>query len=194
MGVLDHWAAHAYGRCMWLCQCACAWVFSRRQLQLDVSLKLRMLAHPNLPPLRTTPPRPLAVYTAANISGGHLNPAVTQSTLLCGFYPVIHSVLYIILQIVGGIFGSLLAAGLLPHAPVAMGPGGPGCFEPYISEDLANTKALTAAQLFGWEVRHPRREGRCLMCQIMVYPLLSPCLLTYFLRHAPPTSSLTTRW
>ena len=75
-----------------------------------------------------------------------------------------------------------------------MGPGGPGCFEPYISEDLANTKALTAAQLFGWEVRHPRREGRCLMCQIMVYPLLSPCLLTYFLRHAPPTSSLTTRW
>lgn len=29
-----------------------------------------------------------AVYTAANISGGHLNPAVTVSTLACGFYPV----------------------------------------------------------------------------------------------------------
>jgi glycerol uptake facilitator-like aquaporin len=29
-----------------------------------------------------------AVYTAANISGGHLNPAVTFSTLACGFYPV----------------------------------------------------------------------------------------------------------
>jgi glycerol uptake facilitator-like aquaporin len=24
------------------------------------------------------------IYTAANISGGHLNPAVTMSTLLCG--------------------------------------------------------------------------------------------------------------
>ena len=41
----------------------------------------------------------LAVYTAANISGGHLNPAVTFSTLACGFYPVIHSVLYMILQV-----------------------------------------------------------------------------------------------
>jgi hypothetical protein len=30
----------------------------------------------------------LAVYSAANISGGHLNPAVTFSTLVCGFYPV----------------------------------------------------------------------------------------------------------
>jgi glycerol uptake facilitator-like aquaporin len=29
-----------------------------------------------------------AVYSAANISGGHLNPAVTFSTLICGFYPV----------------------------------------------------------------------------------------------------------
>lgn len=28
------------------------------------------------------------VYSAANISGGHLNPAVTVSTLACGFYPV----------------------------------------------------------------------------------------------------------
>lgn len=42
---------------------------------------------------------PLAVYTAANISGGHLNPAVTISTLLCGFYPLMHSILYIILQV-----------------------------------------------------------------------------------------------
>lgn len=29
---------------------------------------------------------PLSVYMAANISGGHLNPAVTMSTLMCGFY------------------------------------------------------------------------------------------------------------
>jgi aquaporin TIP len=38
-----------------------------------------------------------AIYTAANISGGHLNPAVTISALLCGFYPLFHSILYIIL-------------------------------------------------------------------------------------------------
>lgn len=39
------------------------------------------------------------IYAAANISGGHLNPAVTISTLLCGFYPVLHSVLYVALQV-----------------------------------------------------------------------------------------------
>jgi glycerol uptake facilitator-like aquaporin len=39
------------------------------------------------------------IYTAANISGGHLNPAVTFSTLICGFYPLLHSLLYIALQV-----------------------------------------------------------------------------------------------
>ena len=68
------------------------------------------------------------IYTAANISGGHLNPAVTFSTLLCGFYPLFHSVLYIILQIVGSIFGSLFAAALIPGVSVGMGDKGPGCF------------------------------------------------------------------
>ena len=32
------------------------------------------------------------IYVAANISGGHLNPAVSFSTAVCGFYPVIHTV------------------------------------------------------------------------------------------------------
>jgi len=36
-------------------------------------------------------------------AGGHLNPAVTISTLLCGFYPVLHSILYIILQVGGAL-------------------------------------------------------------------------------------------
>eukprot|EP00775_Hariotina_reticulata_P007751 gene7751-7950_t len=89
----------------------------------------------------------IMIYTAANISGGHLNPAVTISTLMCGFYPVLHSVLYICLQILGAIFGSLLAAALLPGKHVGMGNGGPGCFdETTIHADL------TRDQLFGWEV------------------------------------------
>ena len=33
------------------------------------------------------------IYTAANISGGHLHPAGTMSTLLSGFSPVLHAVL-----------------------------------------------------------------------------------------------------
>lgn len=89
------------------------------------------------------------IYVAANISGGHLNPSVTLSTVFCGFYPVLHAVLYIILQIAGGIFGSLLAVGLLPGTKIGMGKGGPGCFE--ISPE--NEKAgLTRGMVFGWEV------------------------------------------
>jgi hypothetical protein len=53
-------------------------------------------------------------------------------------------------QILGGICGSLLAAGLLPKTKLGMGPKGPGCFEPTIDESGAG---LTSGQLFGWEVR-----------------------------------------
>jgi len=51
-----------------------------------------------------------------------------MSVLLCGFYPVLHSMLYIALQIAGGIVGSLLAAGLMPGVSIGMGEKGPGCF------------------------------------------------------------------
>ncbi|WIA41373.1 hypothetical protein OEZ86_004965 [Tetradesmus obliquus] len=89
----------------------------------------------------------ICIYMAANISGGHLNPAVTMSTLLCGFYPLLHSMLYIALQIVGAIFGSLLAAALVPEAHIGMGNGGPGCFDPTTID-----QTITRSQLFGWEV------------------------------------------
>lgn len=69
---------------------------------------------------------------------------------MCGFYPLLHSGLYIILQIAGGIFGSLLAAALLPNVSIGMGSKGPGCFEPALAEDGA--KSITRGQLFGWEV------------------------------------------
>ncbi|KAF6256244.1 aquaporin-like protein [Scenedesmus sp. NREL 46B-D3] len=89
------------------------------------------------------------VYSAANISGGHLNPAVTVSTLACGFYPVLHSILYVILQFSGAIFGALLVAGLVPGVYVGMGDGAPGCFD-----DTVIGKGLTHSQLFGWEPGH----------------------------------------
>jgi hypothetical protein len=39
------------------------------------------------------------VCVCSVFAGGHLNPAVTFSCLLCGFYPVLHSILYIALQV-----------------------------------------------------------------------------------------------
>jgi len=83
------------------------------------------------------------VYTAANISGGHLNPAVSISTCICGFYPVLHTVIYVVLQIVGAIIGALVTAFLVPGAEVQMGDGGPGCFSP--------KGGVTGEQVMWWE-------------------------------------------
>jgi glycerol uptake facilitator-like aquaporin len=60
------------------------------------------------------------VYAAANISGGHLNPVVTCSTLLAGFYPLLHSLTYIALQICGGMVGALLVVGLMPQTYIGI--------------------------------------------------------------------------
>lgn len=49
-----------------------------------------------------------AVYITANVSGGHLNPAVTFATCLTGHTSWAKGGLYVIAQIFGGIFGSLL--------------------------------------------------------------------------------------
>lgn len=84
------------------------------------------------------------VYLAANISGGHLNPAVTLSTFICGFYPALHSILYIVIQIAGACFGAMISGGLTSKA---FGAGaGPGCFDGSVVDP-----ALSDAQLFGWE-------------------------------------------
>ena len=86
------------------------------------------------------------VYTAANISGGHLNPAVSVSTCICGFFPVVHTVIYVVLQIVGAILGALVTAFLVPEAEVQMGDGGPGCFD---RSTLGG--GVTDVQVMWWE-------------------------------------------
>jgi glycerol uptake facilitator-like aquaporin len=88
------------------------------------------------------------IYTAANISGGHLNPAVTLSTFFCGFYPLAHTLLYVALQIIGAIFGALILAGLVPGASIAMGDGGPGCFD----RTTTVGGGVTNGQIFAWEL------------------------------------------
>ena len=55
-----------------------------------------------------------AVYITANVSGGHLNPAVTFATCLTGHTSWNRGGLYMIAQVLGGIFGSLM--GVRPAA------------------------------------------------------------------------------
>mmetsp|Transcript_38286 Transcript_38286/g.123159 ORF Transcript_38286/g.123159 Transcript_38286/m.123159 type:complete len:341 (-) Transcript_38286:229-1251(-) len=87
------------------------------------------------------------IYTAANISGGHLNPAVTLSIFACGFFPLTHTLLYVALQVGGAILGAYVTSTLVPGASVGMGDGGPGCFDRTVVGD-----GITDGNIFGWEL------------------------------------------
>ncbi|KAK9822545.1 hypothetical protein WJX74_003389 [Apatococcus lobatus] len=86
----------------------------------------------------------ILVYATANVSGGHLNPAVTLATCLTGHTSWSKGGLYCLAQLLGAIFGALIETGLLPTAVVGGGTG-PGCF--------THTKGvpITTSQLFWWE-------------------------------------------
>jgi glycerol uptake facilitator-like aquaporin len=89
-----------------------------------------------------------AVYTFANISGAHLNPAVSFSLMCTGHMKWWKALLYMIMQILGSIFGSLIYTGLIPGLSLLQkefeGGIAPGCFGPGPN--------VTKAGIFGWEV------------------------------------------
>jgi hypothetical protein len=74
-------------------------------------------------------------------------------------------------QICGAIFGSLLAAALVPGASINMGPDGPGCFGHMHPE-------ITRAQHFGW-VR-PRNALITLACLAVAVPPHKPVFVLVF--------------
>ncbi|DBA83333.1 TPA: hypothetical protein ACH3X2_006580 [Trebouxia sp. C0005] len=83
------------------------------------------------------------VYLTANVSGGHLNPAVTIATMVSGHHGIFAGIAYIIAQISGACLGICLLIGLLPGQSIGMGDAGMGCFK-------AGT-GLTRGMAFGWE-------------------------------------------
>lgn len=56
-----------------------------------------------------------AVYITANLSGGHLNPAVTLATIFTGHIDLLKGLCYIIAQIGGACVGSLLTVSSQRH-------------------------------------------------------------------------------
>lgn len=79
------------------------------------------------------------VYLTRHISGGHLNPAVTIAVTASGHLNVIKGVLYVTVQVAGGICGALLA-----HFSMS---GGSYCFDKD-STDTGND----LWELFAWEI------------------------------------------
>ncbi|DBB12410.1 hypothetical protein WJX82_007201 [Trebouxia sp. C0006] len=88
----------------------------------------------------------ILVYITANVSGGHLNPAVTFATCLTGHTSWAKGGLYVIAQVMGGIFGSLMGAVLIPSVTVGGGDSMPGCFT------HEGGVTITKGQLFLWEM------------------------------------------
>ena len=58
----------------------------------------------------------LLVSATFNISGGHINPAVTVSALITGQISLVKSIMYIIAQLVGAVVGAYLIAVVIPDA------------------------------------------------------------------------------
>ncbi len=58
----------------------------------------------------------LLVSATANISGGHINPAVTVSALITGQISLVKGIMYIIAQLVGAVGGAYLIAVVIPDA------------------------------------------------------------------------------
>ena len=80
------------------------------------------------------------VYATANVSGGHLNPAVTVATLATGHTSASRAVFYVGAQLLGSALASLAHKGLVP----LKAGGSVGCFGPGSGASLG--------QAFGWEL------------------------------------------
>jgi len=80
------------------------------------------------------------VYTVGEISGGHINPAVTWATFITHKISALRAIIYVIAQILGGLVGAGLLKGLIPPEI----PTGLGCH--------SLNAYLTPGQGFGAEV------------------------------------------
>eukprot|EP01125_Pyxidicula_operculata_P007351 TRINITY_DN24_c0_g1_i1.p1 TRINITY_DN24_c0_g1~~TRINITY_DN24_c0_g1_i1.p1 ORF type:complete len:297 (+),score=37.92 TRINITY_DN24_c0_g1_i1:28-891(+) len=55
------------------------------------------------------------IYATANISGGHLNPAVTMGIMVAKKIPIIKALAFMFWQCTGAIFGTLIVKGAFPE-------------------------------------------------------------------------------
>lgn len=84
-----------------------------------------------------------AIYAFCNISGGHLNPAVTFALMCTGHMKWWKGLMYMCAQILGAIFGALIYAALIPQLHIGGGNSSPGCFGP--------AQGTNWSEVFGWE-------------------------------------------
>ncbi|KAK9915134.1 hypothetical protein WJX75_005159 [Coccomyxa subellipsoidea] len=85
----------------------------------------------------------ILIYSTQQVSGGHLNPAITLAATLSGHFNYVTSIVYIIAQIVGAAIGAMLQVALVPGIHWGQQPASPGCYDP--------NPALTGVETWAWE-------------------------------------------
>lgn len=83
------------------------------------------------------------IFSTANVSGGHLNPAVTFASAVTGHTSLSRCFAYIGAQVGGAAVGALLLRVMLPHGG-SRAAAEIGCFAP--------SSGATLGQAFGWEL------------------------------------------
>ncbi len=81
------------------------------------------------------------MYLTYNLSGGHLNPAVSLAGAGTGHIDLVRGLLYAIVQILGAIAGALVQVGLVYDNSI--GHPSESCFSP--------PGHVTGPELWGWE-------------------------------------------
>lgn len=84
------------------------------------------------------------VYAMQQLSGGHLNPALTIATIISGHVHWIIASMYIVAQILGALLGSVLVALFVPGVHIWK-------HDPYPSV-CVHPHGVTNLELFGWEL------------------------------------------
>ncbi|GIM14659.1 hypothetical protein Vretimale_17609, partial [Volvox reticuliferus] len=92
-------------------------------------------------PVETAAAFAAIMYLTYNLSGGHLNPAVSLAGAGTGHVDFVRGLLYAVVQILGAIAGALIQVGLVYDSVV--GHPSESCFSP--------PRHVTGPELWGWE-------------------------------------------
>jgi MIP family channel proteins len=88
----------------------------------------------------------VVIYSIGEISGGHVNPAVTWATLMTGRLSIVRAAIYWVCQMVGAICGSAVLAAIIPDG------NGPLAVQSYAHGCNSLNSAVSRARGFGCEL------------------------------------------
>ncbi|KAK0727433.1 hypothetical protein B0T26DRAFT_639170 [Lasiosphaeria miniovina] len=108
------------------------------------------------------------IYAVSPATGGHLNPMITFTTILCGLTPLSRGVLLMVARIIGGILAGAMLLGSWGHERAISNLGGGSFFDPeflspgqaLLTETMSSLCLLLLAVSTGLDPRRQVLYGR----------------------------------